>query len=99
MASKKQSSKSEVGWITTPRTRRVRALPSGPDTTIHFEGDKLAVVVFKPTGGGTGGIKRPKVDICKCTKTVYKCKTDEEGNTVCKEECTEWDCKTIEAAL
>jgi hypothetical protein len=99
MAVRKQSAKSE-GRITAPRSRRIKTLPSGPDTTIHYEGDKLAVVVFrKNTGGGAGGIKRPTIDICKCTKTVYKCTTTSEGNTICKEECTEWDCKTIETAL
>ncbi len=97
MATRKQSSKSDESRITAPRSRRMKALPSGPGTTIHYEGDKLAVV-FKPAKRGAGGIKRPTIDICKCTKTVYKCTTGEDGNTICKEVCTEWDCKTVETA-
>lgn len=96
MVARKQTARSERK-VTTPRSRRVKALPSGPGTTIHYEGEKLAVVVFnkKPSGGG---IERPTITICKCTATRYECTTGESGNTICKEVCTAWDCQEIKAA-
>ncbi len=97
MAARKQSARSE-SKVTTPRSRRVKTLPSGPGTTIHYEGENLAVVVFNKKPGG-GGIERPTITVCKCTKTRYECSRGESGNTICKEVCTEWDCQEIKAAL
>lgn len=96
MAARKQTARSK-GKVTTPRSRRVKTLPSGPGTTIHYEGDKLAVVVFNKNSGG-GGIERPTITVCKCTATRYECTTTEAGNTICKEVCTAWECQDIKVA-
>jgi hypothetical protein len=97
MAKGKQSSTRGKEQITTPRTRRVKALPTKPGTTIYYADPNLAVV-SRPAKGGAGGIDRPTIDICKCTKTEYKCTTGANNNTICKEVCVEWECTTLPAA-
>ncbi len=91
MAHNKRTSP-EVPKITSPRMRRVRSLAEGPDITIHYPRPDVAVVVNSKPGGG---LKRPKIDICKCTKTEYKCRTTSDGNTICEELCVAWECTTI----
>jgi len=91
MASGTQLSNSDEGKTTTLKTRRVKTLPAGPGTIIHFANPDLAVVATKPAGGGGGAT----IDVCKCTKTEYKCTSDGNGHTTCKEQCIEWDCTTL----
>ena len=90
MASRKQTSHSAEGEV-TPRTRRTKALPDEPGTTIHLSPGLVVVVADKPADGG-GGTGRPKIIVCKCAQTAYKCHQTPDGNTVCKEECVAWDC-------
>jgi hypothetical protein len=87
MASRKQPT-SEQGDF-TPKSRLAKALPAGA-TTVYLSPD-LVVVADKPASGG-GGAGRPKITVCKCTRTEYKCHTQASGDTLCQEECVEWDC-------
>jgi hypothetical protein len=93
MASGTQIPDSDEGMATTLSTRRVTALPAGPGSIIHFPTPDLAVVANKPAGGGGGAT----IDVCKCTKTEYKCTSDGNGHTICKEQCIEWECTTLPA--
>lgn len=88
MASRKQTSKSKDGDF-TPRSRLAKVLPSGA-TTIYLS-SALVVVADKPANGG-GGTAKPKITVCKCARTEYKCHQTPDGNTICKEECVEWEC-------
>jgi hypothetical protein len=97
MAKGKQSSTRDKDKITTPKARRVKTLPTKPGTTFYYASPDL-VVVSRLARGGAGGIDRPTIDICKCTKTEYKCTTGANNNTICKEVCVEWECTTVPAA-
>jgi hypothetical protein len=84
--------------ITTLRKRRVKSLPNKPGTDIHFVNPDLAVVVQRQTGGGAGGGAGATIDVCKCTKTEFKCTTTASG-TICKEQCVEWECTTLPGGM
>jgi len=86
MTSRKQTSNSEHEDF-TPRSRLTKVLPTGA-TTIYL-GSDLVVVADKPANGET---KRPKITVCKCTGTRYNCHQTPTGDTVCTEECVEWEC-------
>jgi hypothetical protein len=77
---------------TTPRREQITSLPTEPGTAIHFISPDLAVVVEQQAGTGA----RPKVRVCKCIRTEFKCTTDANNVTTCREECTGWECTTIE---
>ncbi len=79
---------------TTLQTRRYEALPIDSGTFVLEVSPEL-VILNKPTGDG--GIKRPTIDICRCTAMKYECTTDPNGNTICKEVCTAWECTTMPA--
>jgi hypothetical protein len=85
--------------ITTPKKRMVKTLTAKPGTTVHYATPNLAVVVSRRAGGGGGGGLGATIDVCRCTKTQFKCSTTSAGYTVCKEECIEWECTTVQTAL
>ena len=80
--------------MTTPRKERVRSLPAKPGTAIHFVSPDLAVVVEQKAG-----TNRPKVKVCKCIATQFKCTTDADGLTTCREECVGWECTIVEGGI
>jgi len=82
----------------TPRKRRMRSLPDKPGTTIHFVSSDVAVVLEQKAGGAGGGQAPAKVLVCKCTKTGFKCSTD-DGLTICREECIQWECTEVSGGL
>jgi hypothetical protein len=99
MARKRRSSMHGTDKVATPRTRRVRALPEKPGTTVHYIDPGTVVVVSRRAGGGAGGAGGlgATIDVCKCVKTEFKCTTT-NGHTTCKEQCVEWDCQEIPMA-
>ena len=83
--------------ITRPRKERMRSLPTTPGTTIHYVNPDTIVVVEQKAGTGGGAGERPKIKVCTCSKTDFVC-TNEGGITVCREQCTQWDCTIVEVS-
>jgi len=96
MARKRATTRGKVK-VTKPRTRRIKTLPEKAGTTVHYIDPGLVVVVSRRAGGGGAGGLGATIDVCKCVKTAFKCTTT-GGHTICKEECTEWECKEVVTA-
>ena len=83
-------------YTTQLETRRFESLPIEPGTFVFHVTPDL-VILNKPAPSGDGSIKRPTITVCKCTATRYDCTKESDGNTICKEVCTAWECTTMPA--
>ena len=99
MAKAEHSPRGDEDNLTTPRKRRVKTLPATPETTIYYPNPDVAVVVSRRAGASGAGSLGATIDVCKCTKTEFKCTKGSTGNVICKEECVEWDCTTIKTTM